>query len=193
MSDIWRKRKCFNFPRWPYQLTTVCTSHAHPETNIAPEICCLEDYFPFGDGLIFRGELLVSGRVSFIQPFGSWPLLPQKISKPVDLLPALDRQWRGLASRVGRGGELRFADGKGFPICFFCAPKTLCLCPEYMIRILNVIHIIFIYIYTWIHEALSMWTYWWSVTIQSPKTPKPKISYKMGPEPIVINGVMVPL
>ena len=29
--------------------------------------------------------------------------------------------------------------------------------------------------------------------IQSPKTPKPKISYKMGTEPIVTNGVMVPL
>ena len=43
VSDIWRKRKCFNFPRWPCQLTTVCNSHAPPETNIAPEIWCLED------------------------------------------------------------------------------------------------------------------------------------------------------
>ena len=61
--------------------------------------------------------------------------------------------WQMLAG----AGRLRFVDGKGFPmpICFFVPPKRLC--PEYMIRILNVIHII--YIYTWIHEAFSMWTY----------------------------------
>ena len=41
-----------------------------PKTNIAPEKWCLEYQFPFGIRPIFRGELLVLGRVvgSFSQP-----------------------------------------------------------------------------------------------------------------------------
>ena len=46
-------------------------------------------------------------------------------------------------------GEVEVSDGKGFPICFFVPPKRLC--PEYMIRILNVIHIIYIYTYIYIY------------------------------------------
>jgi len=41
-----------------------------PEANIAPQNGCLEDYFPFGARPIFRGEMLVSGRV--MTSFSSW-------------------------------------------------------------------------------------------------------------------------
>ena len=141
--------------------------------------------FPFGDGLIFRGELLVSGRVSFIYPNLGVGLCCLKKSQNLStcclLLTGSEEAWLPELADVGRGGEV--SDGKGFPICFFCAPKTSL--PEYMIRILmwyiSYIYIYNIHIYTWIHEAFSMWTYWWSVTFRVLRPPSPRYHTRWAP------------
>ena len=46
-----------------------------PETNIAPENGWLECYFPIGFRPIFRGKLLVSGRVMVVLLFASGKLV----------------------------------------------------------------------------------------------------------------------
>ena len=48
------------------QLARSCTV---PKTNIDPEKLWLGDYFPFGARPIFRGELLVLGRVFHVEPW----------------------------------------------------------------------------------------------------------------------------
>ena len=46
-----------------FAVHVICLKLTLPETNIAPKTGWLEYYFPIGIRPIFRGKLLVSGRV----------------------------------------------------------------------------------------------------------------------------------
>ena len=68
MEQAGASEECLRFPRIPSIYPSKPPQDAGswlslPETNMAPENGWLENEFPLG-GPIFRGELLVSGRVN---------------------------------------------------------------------------------------------------------------------------------